>query len=383
MSLLIEALLQMAVIGALIMGANVALHDKGANRMVITGILIVNLFLVLFGFGVLAGSGLDFENTEVGAVLIFATAGLATALLMTDVRLALANVFPKRTEPHTRSQGEPSTATSSEVFPYYAMLSNGETIHFGAPPLGIGQPPGPSTTTSTATVESNSGNELLGFDPHNTVHALAMILMVWILGFQVALFVLGGGLSGYAEDISLNEFTLLANFIPLVGLALLGVGLFTRRSWPEVLQRLGLTPPSWEEIGMGVVAAIGLFMLQFALALAWMVVVGMATFEEQTEASGALAESVSTIWLALGIATTAAIGEEIAFRGALQPVFGLWWTAAIFTVLHMQYTLTPAAGIIFLVAVAFGYMRRHYSLYTAIIAHFLYNFIQLAINVAT
>jgi len=375
----------MAVLGALVVGANVALRDQNINRVVLTGIVLVNLVLVLFGVGVLAGTGVDFENTEIGAVIIFVTAGIASLLLITDVREALASVFPKRSDANSKTNTEQNAIATGELFPYYAMLSNGETIHFGMPRFGMlqQQPTANTQSSSVATASQNkSGNELLGFDPHNTVHALALILLVWILGLQMGLFILGGGLSGYAEDIALNEFTLLANFIPLLGLSLLGVGLFTRRSWSEVLHRLGLTPPSWEEIGMGVVAAIGLFMLQLMLALAWMAVVGMETFEEQTEASGALAESVTTIWLALGIATTAAIGEEIAFRGALQPIIGLWWTAGIFTVLHMQYTLTPAAGIIFIVAVAFGYMRRHYSLYTAIIAHFLYNFVQLAINVA-
>ncbi|NDJ85058.1 MAG: CPBP family intramembrane metalloprotease, partial [Chloroflexi bacterium] len=66
---------------------------------------------------------------------------------------------------------------------------------------------------------------------------------------------------------------------------------------------------------------------------------------------------------------------------ALQPIFGLWWTAIFFTLVHMQYTLTPAALIILMVAIGLGWLRRRYNLYAAIAAHFLYNFIPLALSV--
>lgn len=81
------------------------------------------------------------------------------------------------------------------------------------------------------------------------------------------------------------------------------------------------------------------------------------------------------------LATSAAISEEIAFRGALQPVFGFWATALIFALTHMQYALTPATLIIFGVAVAFGWLRMRYNTTVAIVTHFFYNFIPLALNV--
>ena len=96
----------------------------------------------------------------------------------------------------------------------------------------------------------------------------------------------------------------------------------------------------------------------------------------------ALAESVDTLGLAFLLAATAAVGEEIAFRGALQPVFGFWPTAILFALTHMQYTLTPAALIIFGVAIVFGWIRQRFSTTMAIFTHFFYNFIPLALTVA-
>ena len=71
------------------------------------------------------------------------------------------------------------------------------------------------------------------------------------------------------------------------------------------------------------------------------------------------------------------MGEEIALRGSLQPIFGFWWTAILFSLVNIQYSLTPATLIIFGVALGLGWIRRRYNLYAAITAHFLYNFVQL------
>src|SRR5690606_22175089 len=103
--------------------------------------------------------------------------------------------------------------------------------------------------------------------------------------------------------------------------------------------------------------------------------------EEQTEASSALAESINTVGLAFTLAATAAIGEEIAFRGALQPIFGFWATALIFAISHVQYTLTPASLLIFFVAIALGWVRKQFNTTTAILVHFLYNFVPLLLLV--
>ena len=113
----------------------------------------------------------------------------------------------------------------------------------------------------------------------------------------------------------------------------------------------------------------------------WMGLVSEETYKEQTEASEALSESVSTIGLAFVLAATAAVGEEIAYRGALQPVFGLWPTAIVFALTHAQYTLTPAWLIILGVAVVFGWLRQQYGTVAAMLAHFVYNFVPLAVAV--
>jgi len=175
---------------------------------------------------------------------------------------------------------------------------------------------------------------------------------------------------------------LLRNALPLVVIPVIGIGLGIRRGFRQALQRLGLGLPTFEGLMVSSAATIGLFIFVIMLSAIWMGLVSEETFKEQTEASAAISNSVSSIGLAFLLALTAAVGEEIAFRGALQPIFGLWPTAVIFTLTHLQYTLTPAALIILGVALVFGWIRQRYNTTTAMIIHFFYDFIPLAIGVA-
>jgi hypothetical protein len=191
-------------------------------------------------------------------------------------------------------------------------------------------------------------------------------------------------LAGVAEGLEEGGITpldLLVQLVLLVSVSVVGVGLAVRRSGRQIVQRLGLGVPTLEGIAAAGGMTIGLLIFVAIVASAWQGLVSEETFEQQTEASDALSGGVTTLWLAFMVAATAAIGEEIAFRGALQPVFGLWPTSIIFALTHIQYTLTPAALIILGVALGFGWLRQGYNTTVAIMTHFMYNFIPLALVV--
>lgn len=375
MEALFETLLIVMALGGLVYLANLATQRPILEPLVYGTIGLINLLLLAYALFILAD---DTSAASIAAAgILLTTVSVAGLLLIPAVRVRLVPIFPRlRNATAYQSTGvSPTVATNAPTWLPYAVLSDGDVTYM---------PQSVNTGFSMPAVASSqpvADDELLGFDPYSLVHAMALILMVYVMGTQIAFFIIEGGLSEFADDFEITYWSLLPNFVPFVIGALLGVGWLSRRTWGDALRRLGLTPPSIWEIGIGVGAAIGLFFLQGILGAIWLVIVGPEAFEDQTEASGAIAESINTIGLAFAVAFTAGVGEEIAFRGALQPIFGLWWTAIFFTAIHMQYTLTPAALIIFVVAVAFGYLRRFYSLYTVIIAHFLYNFIQLFLNV--
>ena len=219
----------------------------------------------------------------------------------------------------------------------------------------------------------HSLERILPIDPHSPVHTLALMLSGYFAGFffwQVA-----GGLENLAENlltVSVSSF-LLQQF-GFVLLAFLGVGALTRRGWTAVFQRLGLEPMTWRQM----MESLGWILLLLVLQL-----VGGAIWEATNPDEVALVEQLSqtlyrdfSFWHWLAFAIGAGVGEEILFRGALQPVLGIWFTSLLFAVVHVQYGfLTPATVVLFLLSLILGYIRRRHSTTTAVFVHFGYDLI--------
>lgn len=349
--------------------ANLGLFRRKYRALVFFSLGVLNLGLFLNALSLLLlSSEDDRENTNLGATILIITALLASALLYEPVRQAIGRWFPRSVENKDEAESPPPLL-HHEILAYMPVMSGGEVL----------RPPAIHSQNALATVEPVSTYQR-GFDARNVVHMIAMVFCVYLFGNQLAGFVLDGGLSGLAEDTEINFGLLLLNLAPLLVISLLGVGLFTRRSWGQIITRLGLGMPSLESIGVGMAASIVLIIVQVIMVIFWILIVGQDTFEKQSEAAEAISENINTVWLALAVSFSAALGEEVAFRGALQPVFGLWWTSAFFTLIHMQYTLTPAVLIIFVVALGLGWLRQRYNLWAAMIAHFLYNFLPLLLS---
>jgi membrane protease YdiL (CAAX protease family) len=357
---IIEGIIILVGLSFVTVAANYALQERSMHRVVQIILLLIGSILLLLSAVTLWISTLsddvrdsldvpDVNETDalISFVIFFITVSIATVLLLRPVRDALTRFFPRRADP-----------------------SSVDKVG------GVYLPSDPNAPS------------LSGFDPANTVHMLALVLAVFLLGTQLGNFVLGGGLEGLAETSVITPQSLVINFLPQIIIPLLGVGLFLRRSWPEVMARLGLTrprshmgilPPFLESLLAGASVGVVMFIGAGMIAFIWSLLVSTETFEAQNEATEAIAESIDSWGIVFGIAFAAAIGEEIAFRGALQPVFGFWATALLFTAIHIQYTLTPASLIIFVVALALGWLRQAFNLWAAISAHFVYNFIQLAL----
>ena len=75
------------------------------------------------------------------------------------------------------------------------------------------------------------------------------------------------------------------------------------------------------------------------------------------------------------LAAAAGLSEELLFRGALQPIFGIVPTSLIFAVSHVQYGLSPATLTVFLLSVVLGIIRKRSNTTVAILVHAGYNFV--------
>jgi membrane protease YdiL (CAAX protease family) len=377
------------VIGAVVALANYAdLTDSRRLHRVLNGLwTFFNGMILLVGvtnvWSAYAANSSDAPSKTAGWGGLLASivvSGAASLVLLRPVRLKLMVLWKKKTETAFAAEDPPATL-SPEVrpqpdgTPLFPQMLNYYTADSMIILRSSAEPVIPETTGTT---------EAHSFNPDSNVHTAALVLCLYLVGSQIISFILGGGLEGVAQSYKggLTAWDLLLNAFPLVVIPILGIGLGMRRNVWQALKRLGLGAPTFEGLMVSSAAIIGLFIFVVMLSAIWMGLVSEETFKQQTEASDAISNSVSSIGLAFVLAMTAAVGEEIAFRGALQPIFGLWPTAIIFTLTHVQYTLTPAALIILGVALVFGWIRQRYNTTTAMIVHFFYDFIPLAIGVA-
>jgi membrane protease YdiL (CAAX protease family) len=217
------------------------------------------------------------------------------------------------------------------------------------------------------------------YHPDSIVHTTAIVIAFFQILNIVGGFILAGGIEGLAEEFAASGLSfdlLFGSLLTNLLVALLGVGLFLRRDISHTLERLGLNQIKPTSLLVGVSVGFIIFWAGFGLSLVWSLLVSPETLAEQSSASEQLFLIFGGSFLGgFMLAATAAIGEEILFRGALQPIFGIFWTSVFFALLHTQYTLTPAALIIFGVSLILGWVRQRYGTSAAIVAHFVYNFV--------
>lgn len=89
-----------------------------------------------------------------------------------------------------------------------------------------------------------------------------------------------------------------------------------------------------------------------------------------------------TIFHAFFLSVCAGVGEEIFFRGAVQPWLGIWITAVFFVAIHGYFSWKNKAINVFAIAltlfiVVIGWAAEKYTLWHAIAAHFSYDFVLL------
>jgi hypothetical protein len=75
------------------------------------------------------------------------------------------------------------------------------------------------------------------------------------------------------------------------------------------------------------------------------------------------------------------IGEELLFRGALQPRYGIILTSILFALLHSQYGFTFITLGTFVLGCVLGVLAKRYGTTHSIIAHSLYNTLVVIISV--
>ena len=151
--------------------------------------------------------------------------------------------------------------------------------------------------------------------------------------------------------------SLIAQLLGELAIALAGVGLFVRRDWRAVRERLGLTAMRPRDY---LVVAAGLE--HHFLPALW----------KQDAYVTSLIAAKMPLATSLLLGVSAGLGEELAVRGALQPRLGIPLSALLFASGHVQYSWFGMLTV-GLLGVMLGVIRKRTNTTTAIVVHALYD----------
>lgn len=222
---------------------------------------------------------------------------------------------------------------------------------------------------------------LIPIEADSLVHTTALVYAVYLVGNTLAAWPVINALAEneqFAQEV-FSQFGPRDAWVTGLLFALMavaGVGLFVRRNWREVVERLKVGGLGLRELGWSAVALVVLLAIEVGISQAWQVL-DPAGFERV----GGLTEQFISPFLspigALTVGLSAGIGEELLFRGALQPRFGILFTTLLFTFAHAQYSLSPALLGIFVVGYGLGLIRNRINTTAAILVHAGFNFLQV------
>ncbi len=150
-------------------------------------------------------------------------------------------------------------------------------------------------------------------------------------------------------------------------IALLIIFVAGQRPLSEVLGPMALGSQLLYGLGLSALAAVGSY-VSFRMTSQSEATRNTITAYGRLDLSG-----FNPVWISLA----AAIGEELLFRAALQPLLGVWITSFIFLVTHTPVyqfrklngaTLVQAAGV-FGASVALGFIYQYVGLLAAVMVH--------------
>jgi len=213
---------------------------------------------------------------------------------------------------------------------------------------------------------------LLPFDAESPVALLALVAVILVVGLQANYQAGHDALAAVSASSQLQPIDVVGQELPLLLMALLGVGLFTRRSLPAVLDRLGVVKPAAWQVAAALAVA-GLFLAVSQGAQELQRVLDPALADRLGQATSHYYGSING-WFGIAvIALGPGIAEEAFFRGALQPRLGIWVAALAFAAVHTQYALTVDTLLVFALGAGLGLVRRRLNTTSAMTAHAAYN----------
>ena len=216
-------------------------------------------------------------------------------------------------------------------------------------------------------------------DSSKSVHKLAIFFYITIAGmlaFNIFVAYDPKGITQSLVAVS-QTITSAAQTLGYIFACLLGLGLFIRRSPKVIMERLGIGKISRNTflqllLITGIILVASIILEHIALLLTPPNVI-----EVLRSFVGSMNKTPDWTQLLINgtvISLSAGIGEELVFRGLLQPRFGWIGSNLLFTLMHIYYGPTALLLVLFIIGLGFGWVRKKWNTTASIIVHVLYDF---------
>jgi len=256
-----------------------------------------------------------------------------------------------------------------------ALLTNGNSE--GVPVLGIGL----GLSLPNLKPFRRAMAKVTNIDPDSAIDWSGLSIVLALLGFLIPTAFVDSAPTVVSENSATMLTTgLLQNLLAYVLIAYVAVGYRNYRTGEEATGRLGIQVPTGTQIIYGLGGVLAAFVAAF--------IGGVLTNVLQPDVIPGIEESMQAMmsgvtnpFVAVVLAISTGFGEEVFFRGAIQPRMGIVLTAVLFTFLHAQYGFTWILFGLFLVGLIFGWLAKRYGTMAAVVAHVLYNLVAVILNV--
>lgn len=221
-------------------------------------------------------------------------------------------------------------------------------------------------------------------DPSSPIDLCGLAMILAVMTFLIIQARLTGPVElgeGESRALAGNAAWLILTMVTFVAVAYASVGYRIYRNGDDATRRLGLTVPDLKTIGISLACVIPCFIVSTIGSLLT-VAFQPDLVDNVEETMDQITNGLQNPAGALLIGLTAGIGEELLFRGAVQPRFGIVIAALIWTTLHFQYEFSFILVGLFGVGIVLGFQRKYFGTTSAIITHATYNMIAVGIQYA-
>jgi membrane protease YdiL (CAAX protease family) len=219
-------------------------------------------------------------------------------------------------------------------------------------------------------------------DANSPIDLTGLAILLALVSFLTVSMFYSSGSSVEESDTGTASLviSMIFTMVGFVSLAYISVGYKMWRTGPEATERLGLRVPQLKTVLIGVAFVIPV-MISNMIGGILTQILQPDLVDDLEKTLDSMTQGIQNPAGALLIGLTAGIGEELFFRGALQPRFGIVLTAAAFALMHQQYELSWVLVGMFGIGILLGIERKRYGTAAAIVTHATMNIIAVMIQI--